>query len=147
MSAPTKTANGMFNYNEVYGNRKLSEWADICHRELSRESKWKYIPLKPGSFGFDNMIMSIGYLFENFTENTIEHLADLIHQGWAINYIYWRDNKPKSPYISPAKALGDKRRNDCAIIGYQNLPDDEKDKDRIIARTLMKYCDFTIEYE
>ncbi len=147
MSIATVTANGKYNYNEQFGDKTLTEWADICHKELSRVSKWKYIPLKAGSFGFDNMIISIGYLFENFEKNELEHLAELIHKGWTINYIYWRDNKPKAPYLSPAKPLGDKRRNDCAIIPYKNLPEDEKEKDRVIARTLMTYCDFTIEYE
>ena len=147
MNNPSKTANGQYNYTEVYGDKELAKWADICHRELSKASKWKYIPLKQGSFGFDNMIVSIGYLFENFMENDIEHLAELIHKGWAINYIYWRDNKPKLPYISPAKVLGDSRRNECAITNYKDLPEDEKEKDRIIAKTLMKYCDFNIDYE
>ncbi len=143
----TKSANAMYLYEDIFGDKMLSEWVEICHRELSRASKWKYNPLKPGSFGFDNMIVSIGYLFENFIGNDIEHLAELIHKGWAINYIYWRDNKPKSPYIAPSKALGDKRRNDCAITKYLDLPEDEKEKDRIIAKTLMKYCDFTVEFE
>ena len=69
--------------------------------------------------------------------NQIEEFSKFIHEGWVENYIYWRDHKPWTTdknYTKPSQCLGDKRRNDCAKTKYLNLPEDEKLKDRIIAK-------------
>ena len=69
-------------------------------------------------------------------------MADLIHQALAINYIYWRDNKPwlrkGEGYTKANKPLNDERRNMCAVSKYEELPEDEKEKDLIIARWIQK---------
>ncbi len=68
-----------------------------------------------------------------------ERVAELVHNGWVTNYVYWRDRKPGKPlYIAPAKPLGDIRRNLCASTAFKNLPNDEQEKDLVIARFILK---------
>lgn len=49
-----------------------------------------------GQFGYDNMIVSIGYCLEHMNVDTIQldEVADLVHQGGCLNFQYWRDHKP-----------------------------------------------------
>ena len=137
-------ATGEFSYDDVFHGKSLAEWANLAHKELSIKSGWKYFPLQPGQFGFDNMVVSIGYAFSktNSKMTTAQSkMADLIHDGWISNYTYWRDEKPwltNSLYKKPAKALGDDRRNECATTAYSDLPNEEKEKDDIIADFLIK---------
>jgi hypothetical protein len=147
-SPTTQTANGRFQYDQKFHEKTLAEWADDVHKEMSKASGWKYFPLQRGAFGFDNYVMSFGFTFEGIekvkksgTELTRDILADHIHIGWAENYIYWRDNLPATKddrYKKPAKPLGDERRNMCAKTEYIDLPQDEKDKDLVIADFILK---------
>jgi hypothetical protein len=95
--------------------------------------------LKVGCYGFDNLAVCIGYVFDNADKITsVDEIAEMIHKSWIINYIYWRDNTPwvddNVKYIKPFKPINDDRRNLCAITDYKDLPDDEKEKDLILAR-------------
>jgi hypothetical protein len=143
-NVPTKTANLEFNYSDVYHGKTLDEWVQLVHKYASTKLKWKYFPLKKGAFGYDNFIMSLGYLFTKSSlkeYDDIELMAHFIHDGWAVNYIYWRDNEPwlsDDGYISPGKKLDDDRRNLCAKMNFVTLPEDEKEKDRIIAEFVVK---------
>lgn len=137
MSQPQTTANNLYNFETLYHNQSLKIWIENAHKDMSRKSGWRYNPLQPGSFGYDNMAHSLVHVLSNYKkEDDRETLADLIHKGWQVNYIYWRDNKPwlkNKLYKAPAKPLNDKRRNDCATQSFKELPQDEKDKDLIIA--------------
>ncbi len=132
----------------------LRELVNECHKELSTKLNWNYVPLVEGSFGFDNMVVSIGYALNRYfnnmkLQNSIappdeEEIAEYIHKGWAINYIYWRDNSPwenNNVYRKPYKLLNDENRNKLADTSYKNLNQQEKDKDLIIAKILMKYLE------
>jgi hypothetical protein len=142
----TRSANKSFNYDDEFYGYKLSELAQEAHRELSILSGWYYRQLVPGQFGYDNMIVCIGTALKEFkdgdkiTSDSEIKLAELIHEGWAINYIYWRDTSPwlKRGYSAPAKKLGDERRNQCAITAFKNLDKEEQDKDLVISRFLIK---------
>ena len=137
----TQTSNNEFKYEHVFNGKPLSEWVNLVHKEFSIHSGWNYYPLKPGMFGFDNMAMSIGYVLRAFDASeecmTDIKVAELVHDGWVANYTYWREHKPGHPYIPPAKPLGDERRNLCASTIFKDLPQEEKDKDLIIARFLL----------
>lgn len=132
--------------------KTLGEWANIVHRYMSDKSGWKYFPLSPGAFGYDNLVMSITELLINISTrdnefsrhhictSTVDKLAHHVHEGWARNYTYWRDNSPfiaNSSYKKPAKPLGDERRNMCASLNYNDLPQDEKDKDIMIVDCIL----------
>jgi uracil-DNA glycosylase len=100
--------------------------------------------LQPGAFGYDSMCMSIGRLFQNLTFD-VETASDIVHEAWIENYTYWTANKPwkgsathaKGVYRKPKNAFGDERHERCAATKYADLPDDEKEKDRIIARYII----------
>ncbi len=141
----TISANQSVEYSKVYYGHSFEEWVDIIHKENCNMNNWKYTKLQHGSFGFDNIVISLYYLFENanaseLVNDNIEHLAHLIHEGWIVNYTYWRDNSPwlqNEDYIRPYSPLGDQRRNDCASTKYADLPEEEKEKDRILVRTIL----------
>lgn len=146
----TKSANGMYNYDDVYYNSTLDHWVELTHRNLSEKSGWTYYPLKKGAFGYDNLVVSIGHTFDKLKEfefefenpPSLEIMASWIHTGWAINYVYWRDNQPwlKSDagiYRAPAKALADPRRDACATATFSQLDKEEQEKDLTIARFIM----------
>jgi hypothetical protein len=141
-----QTANKMFNYEQEIHGFTIDNWVKNAHKYNCNIHKWSYNPLKKGSFGYDNLAVSIGYTLQNFifsnksNDKIIDILAELIHRGWCINYIYWRDNEPELDktfkYISPYNKLGDMRRNNCAITDFNDLDKEEKDKDYIIAKFL-----------
>lgn len=136
-------------YNDLYNNKTMDQWIQETHAYNSIQNKWKVFPLKQGSYGYDNLCICIHDVFEYLSENSeyeyeIDIIADIIHEAWIKNYHYWRNNEPwkkNKKYIKPAKPLNDKHRNQCAKTKYQNLPDDEKEKDIIIATFIMDSLD------
>jgi len=138
----TQTANGKYDYNKKYHGLELEKWVQLVHKDISDASKWKYFLLKKGAFGFDCQTVSIGHTLDNIKDDyTEDQVASLVHDGWIINYCYWRDNEPwkKYPniYFPPASNLGDSRRDECAKTQYKDLTEDEKIKDLIIARSIL----------
>ena len=141
----TKTANGCYSYSQLYYNEPLDSYIQYAHKVLSEKSGWNYKPLIKGSFGYDNLAVSIGHMLEKYTpDKPYDTYASLIHEGWSINYLYWRDHLPghNNPelYISPYTPLGDKRRNQCAETCYEMLTEEEKTKDLIIANAVVDYA-------
>jgi hypothetical protein len=141
----TRSANGEYKYDEILYFMTLDSWAQEANTFNCISYNWNLSPLKKGNFGYDNLIVSLGYTLINckkFTEENIENIANLIHEGWIINYTYWRDNEPwlnntVYKYYRPFVSLGDERRNNCAELEYYQLPQEEKDKDRILAKFLI----------
>ena len=141
------SANKKYSYKDIHYNHTLDEWVNIAHFYLSEKSGWKFYPLKPGAFGYDNLVVSLVYLFNNLAkeplrdgkksvyDEDLESMASAVHEGWIENYKFWRDNSPfltNNFYKKPASALGDERRENCAKTVYYDLPEDEKEKDRSI---------------
>ncbi len=145
----TKTAYKEQDYSMKIGyddEKILSDVVQDLHKYNSKENKWFYNKLKEGCFGFDNLAISIIYTLEKVKTKeklkniSIEKLSDYVHRGWSKNYIYWRDNEPwiDGEYIKPSKPLNDKNRNMLAKTDYKDLPEEEKEKDRIISRFIKK---------
>jgi hypothetical protein len=140
------SANGKYGYDDEFFGVEINEYVDNIHKKMSEHYKWKYSPLKKYSFGYDNLINSIGkaldYSFNKNGQVTIDELADMVHKGWIDNYTFWRDEKPymtsMSLYIKPYNALGDERRDKCASTEYKDLPEEEKEKDLLIAKILFE---------
>ena len=134
------TANGEYEYDMEFFGRTLQDWVQCAHEHNCRSSGWRFVPLKPGMFGFDNLAVSIGHVFTTADISRlddIEYVAAAVHDGWAKNYTYWRDMSPhktRKEYMGPAKPLNDANRNMLALTPYAELPEEEKEKDRIIAR-------------
>lgn len=141
------SANGLYKYSDEYDGVTLDFLVETIHKEMSTHYKWKYYPLKHGSFGYENMINSIGKVLTNKKKNkSIDETANLIHESWIDNYTFWRDTKPfltNNKYIKPATTLGDDRRNECAKTKYSNLPNEEKEKDIFMARILYNLIETT----
>ncbi len=140
----SQTANGYFDYNQEFFNFRLDELIYLTHKELSTKLKWKYFPLKRGSFGYDNMATSIGLFLENIKSTyTLDEASDLVHKGWCINYIWWKYCKPyellPELYHKPSKPLNDKRRNLLANTKYEDLPEKDKETNKIIAKYLFQF--------
>jgi hypothetical protein len=139
-----ETANKQYQYDDIMRGKSLHYWASEVNIRFSALNNWKVSVLKKGSFGYDNLIMSIGKALQETESMEIlrkSDLADKIHQGWAINYVYWRDNCPyeyeNTLYIKPYTPLGDVRRDLCALQTYDELPTVEKEKDDSIADILL----------
>lgn len=145
---PTQTANGDYKYETYFCDQKLEDLVQECHEYNCRVNGWYFNKLKVGCYGFDNLAVCIGYVMNNIVKDTpVEKIADLIHQGWIMNYVFWRDEKPwlnkDYVYQKPSKPVNDKRRNLCAVTEYDNLPADEKEKDQILAKWIQsKFLDY-----
>ncbi|MDB4769562.1 hypothetical protein OAG24_01215 [bacterium] len=160
MSA-TKTANGKYDYKQIVRGKPLDDWVQATHKVNCEKNNWDYRALKRGAFGYDSIAVSIMRLIEFLKEREIElasqfpdsknakcidleKMSSLVHDGWAENYIYWRDNKPYETggmYFKPFNDVGDKRRDKCAAKEFISLPEAEKAKDRMIA-SYVSWCWF-----
>ena len=135
------TADGKYSYDMLINGISLHDWVTEVNKYNSIKNGWKIFPLKKGAFGYDNLAMCIGYIHSKIdSDTTLEEMADMVHEGWILNYVYWRDNQPwnRADYIyhKPTNKLGDDRRNKCAETSHRMLPKDERDKDIIIAEFL-----------
>lgn len=136
MESKDCTANGVFKYDHPFNTVPLHYWVQAVNNQMSYIYYWEN-NLKSGTFGFDNMCMSIGRLFQNFTFD-IEEASSIVHNAWIENYTFWVSNKPwNNGYEKPLKSIRSKRRERYAITQYVDLPEDEKDKDRVIAKYII----------
>jgi len=142
---PTTTSYNSYDYNSDIGYNNMYKLKDVVqelHTYNSIQYGWKVFPLKEGAFGFDNLAVCIMYILnkiksqEELKNTDIEKLSNYVHCGWIKNYTHWRDTEPwkSSDYIQSAKPLNDANRNKLAETNYEDLPEDEKEKDRIIAK-------------
>lgn len=147
---PDRTADNIYKYNKSYYNKPLDWWIQSTHKCLAINQKWSFRPLKTGSYGYDGLAHSIGFLFNNmkFKKKNIDDIdpkevASLVHDGWCCNYFHWRENKPyktnkKVQYIKPGKVLGDERREKLAYKDYDSLHKEDKKNNNLIARHIIK---------
>ena len=162
------TANGEYPYDDITFGLSMHDWVQKLHEHNCKANGWKFAPLKRGAFGYDNLAMSVGATFiddrsmvfidDRFCtpvkcgraciEEKESDVARAVHEGWARNYIYWRDKTPWNDtnyvYIKPYQELGDDRRNLCAVQKYAELPEEERVKDDIIARCII---DIFVEHD
>lgn len=139
---PEATANGVFRYDAHIDGVGLRDAATGAYRALAAASGWSALPPRPGQFGFDNLISSVGHALGSWPEGgDVDRVAALVHDGWVRNYRYWRDVQPWAlglGYRAPAAPLGDLRRETCALAAFADLPPDEQEKDRIVARHVLE---------
>lgn len=155
-----ETANRKYKYNQLFFQNTLNDIIQEAHKFNCEKNKWDFKPLIPGAFGYDNLAICLGNSFTkilqdldtntnaNYNQNinnnlTLgEEIAELVHKSWIENYTYWRDNKPwetNNTYRPPYSPIGDERRNKLAETPYSELPQEEKDKDLIIAEFINVY--------
>lgn len=173
-TVPKITTTCPFDLNETFtttkGSMTMMEIVNHCHRAMSIKMGWssptvsestinrtgekKYVPITPGQFGFDNFVSSVGFVLtsdyfsvdkKRFPE--LSDVASLVHNGWAANYVRWRDEKPwehNSSMKKPYTPLGDENRDKLAVTPFKNLSKEEQDKDIIVAECLLEL--FGIEH-
>lgn len=128
---------------------KYHDLVQHVHKKNCDFFSWKYTPLIPGAFGYDNLVYTIYDGLEFLRENKekldqdgtekYDKLAEVIHKAWIKNYIFWRDTKPyetSEKYRKPFNPIGDERRNKCAETPFEKLDTEERQKDIILARIL-----------
>ena len=148
MLIPIHTANTKFNFDKEFCINQITYRLDdlifMTHKELSLKLKWKYFPLKRGTFGYDSIAVSIGHLLlaSPAIHIDLEKAAKCVHDGWIVNYKWWTCIKPyillPNIYTKPTKSLNDKRRNILANTPYEKLPESEKETNKIIAKYLLE---------
>ena len=126
------------------GALSVEELADISQNELN--AKYNYGPGKPGnSFGRQANLKSAAYAKNIIDQgvNDIEAISDAIHEGWNVTAQAFVEN----PYqFNDTKALQEagnldkklEQRKKLMMTKYADLPDDEKEKDRVVARVLLQ---------
>ena len=144
-----RTADGYWHYSSCMYGRTLAEWAQLLHLANCKANQWTHRPLRVGSFGFETLVYSAAQTLpvllvhpehQPIPENSafFNELCVYVHNAWARVYVHWRDHRPSSPpYFPPRDPLGDHRRNRCAELSFNDLPEDEKEKDRVIMRALL----------
>lgn len=143
-----KTATGDFNYSDIFYGYELAYLVDLTYRELCKELHWKPNKLKPGTFGYDSIACSIGFLLQNIPID-MEEGAETVHNAWVRNYKFWSIIKPHvllpEYYSKSSKPLVDKRRKLLASTSYSNLPEIEKDTNRAIVVTVLEFLDINFK--
>ena len=122
----------------------IEELADISQNELN--AKYNYGPGKAGnSFGRQANLKSAAYAKKIIDKGVtdIEEISDAIHEGWNVTAQAFVEN----PYqFNDTEALQDagnldkklEQRKKLMMTKYADLSDDEKEKDRVVARVLLQ---------
>ena len=137
-----RTADGRLGFDDVVAGRTLAKWGALAHEALADAHGWSPTPPRPNTFGFSNMVSSVASLLAFVSSGPalpdVDAAASAVHEGWIANYVYWRDNAPlPKRFAPPHRPLGDERRNACAASSFADLPEEEKEKDRVVARAVL----------
>jgi hypothetical protein len=102
--------------------------------ESALDKEYSYGISAPGSFGNSCNIQSATDLLKAIEsgERDIERLADISHEGWAKIARKFDDPIYES---QPEKRV---KRLKLAETPYDELPDDEQEKDRVAAKAVLK---------
>lgn len=140
----TQTANRKYKFSAKYLDKPLSQWIGDANAEMG----WSRTATAPGTYGYDVMASSMAYGLQEAIEGerNLEKLAEQIHAGWAESYVYWRDMKPwtTAGYKMPKKAA-DEERNKYVESEFKDLPEDEKEKNLVLARFILKQFEDVVE--
>ncbi len=76
-------------------------------------------------------------------ERDVEVISEFIHNGWSVSARYWIDNHEKfscSSEMSEDEILEKKElRNILSKTRYSDLSEEQKEKDRILARAYLSF--------
>lgn len=144
ISLPLISANGKYEYSSIYYGKSLSQHALALDAKMIDHYKWDRGLLAPCSYGFENLVNSIGSIFEKCNkDSSLDTMAEQCHLGWVDNYLYWRDHQPylTGTYVKPYNPLNDERRDKCASTNYADLDEKEKEKDLFIASVVKGFME------
>jgi len=127
--------------------RELAELTHISDKAL--DHAYHYGLSKPGTFGYKANEQSVLHAIDVIaTGNTnIEAIADAVHKGWSHAFFTVKDPAYKDPtVVDEASGLtkGQKKYNSrlaLAKTSYRSLSNDEKEKDRVVARAVLEWAE------
>jgi hypothetical protein len=133
-------------YQRVYlkENLDLNQLATISDEAL--DNAYHYGRSNPGNtFGWQANLKSAEFAANiiNSGETDIEKISDAIHKGWnetAKRFVQDPDQFDDTPKLKESGKLQAKleQRNKLMNVQYAQLPEDEKEKDRVVARALLR---------
>jgi hypothetical protein len=101
---------------------------------------------KPGTFGYKANQLSVTFAFNAISKGIldIEKISDAVHRGWSYAFRVVIDPVYKNKTLLPnGLTKGQQKFNDRQILAktpYKNLIESEKEKDRVVARTVLSWC-------
>ena len=128
----------------LYPDQVDASLAGLADKAL--DAKYHYGRSKPGnSFGWQALLGSVsaGKMAIYNGETDLEAIADHVHQGWSAVAKKFVENPDQFDDTSALREKGTldakrKSRNALLSASYAQLPEDEKEKDRVIARVLQQ---------
>jgi len=133
-------------YQRVYlkENLDLNQLATISDEAL--DNAYHYGRSNPGNtFGWQANLKSAEFAANiiNSGETDIEKISDAIHKGWnetAKRFVQDPDQFDDTSKLKESGKLQAKleQRNKLMNVQYVQLPEDEKEKDRVVARALLQ---------
>jgi hypothetical protein len=121
-----------FMESKIFNENDLDHYAQVSDEAL--DNAYHYGRSKPGTFGYEANKGSAKFalnLMKN-GETDIEKISDAIHKGWASVATTYDDP------IYATKPEKKENRMKLANTSYSELSEDEKEKDRVVARSLLQ---------
>lgn len=152
LSARIQRIASHLNMKSAGSHVKLSphDLAELTHiSDKALDHAYHYGMSKPGSFGYHANEQSVLHALDVIsTGNTnIEAISDAVHKGWAHAFFTVKDPAYKdSTIVDPTTGLtkGQKKYNSrlaLAKTSYHSLAEDEKEKDRVVARAVLAWAE------
>lgn len=158
MYSPPCTADGCYDYDTLIcptnGKRAkhLIELAGDMNSHIEKLNGWsgyKQWPpitrLGPGRWGTDiNVYRITSALATTTKESPVDDIAEAVHNGWALCFLYWYENKPwkgeNSQYTKPGKNLLKRDKLPRSKLAFNQLDDYQKKMCRQMAEFIRSEC-------
>jgi hypothetical protein len=136
--------NSILENTEAASNKTLEQLATISDEAL--DNAYQYGRSTPSNtFGWQANLKSAEFAANAIKsgETDIERISDAIHKGWnetAKRFVQDPDQFDDTQKLRDNGKFDAKlaQREKLMNIGYSQLPDDEKEKDRVVARALLQ---------